>query len=303
VRQRNIKPIYRDAIRAALLGLFVNFALGLAKLAGGIAGNSFALIADAVNSIGDVVATVVVLFALRVAQRPPDNEHPYGHSRAEGIAASNVAMLIVISAVMIAWEAMHRFHETHTVPPLWTLWIAGLNVLIKEALYHYKVRVGRRTGSIALIVNAWDHRSDAFCSLAVFVGLVTIIVGGEKFVWADEAASLFVAIAIAFSGMKLFLSSREQLMDAQAEPQFVADVTRIAASTENVTLGEKIWIRKSGLEYFVDIHIEVPPQLSVSQGHDIAHQVKEKLFEEYPTIRDVMVHVEPDRQHAREIKN
>ncbi len=301
MRQRNIKPIYRDAIRAALLGLFVNFALGLAKLAGGIAGNSFALIADAVNSIGDVVATVVVLFALRVAQRPPDNEHPYGHSRAEGIAASNVAMLIVISAVMIAWEAMHRFQETHTVPPLWTLWIAGFNVLIKEVLYHYKVRVGRRTGSIALIVNAWDHRSDAFCSLAVFVGLVTIRVGGEKFVWADEAASLFVAIAIAFSGTKLFLSSASQLMDAQAEPQFVADVTRIAASTENVTLVEKIWIRKSGLEYFVDIHIEVPPQLSVSQGHDIAHQVKEKLFEEFPKIRDVMVHVEPDRQHAREI--
>ena len=301
MRQRNIKPIYRDAINAALLGLFVNFALGLIKLVGGIVGNSFALIADAVNSIGDVIATVVVLFALRVAQRPPDNEHPYGHTRAEGIAASNVAMLIIISALMIAWEAVHRFQEPHTLPPLWALWIAGLNVLIKEALYHYKVRVGRRTGSIALIVNAWDHRSDAFCSLAVFVGLMMVRIGGQTFLWADEAASLVVALAIAFSGMKLFLSSASQLMDAQAPPQLVADITRIAASIENVTLVEKIWVRKSGLEYFVDIHIEVPPHLSVSEGHDIAHHVKEKLFDEYPTIRDVMVHVEPDRQHARAI--
>lgn len=302
MRQRNIKPIYRDAINAALLGLIVNLALGLGKLVGGIAGDSFALIADAVNSIGDVVATVVVLFALRVAQRPPDDEHPYGHSRAEGIAASNVAMLIVISAIMIAWEAIHRFKETHSVPPIWTLWIAGLNVLIKEALYHYKVRVGRRTGSISLIVNAWDHRSDAFCSLAVLVGLAIVRIGGEKLIWADEAASLVVAVAIAASGIKLFLSSASQLMDAQAPPQFVADVTRIAASTDNVTLVEKIWVRKSGLEYFVDIHVEVPPQLSVSQGHDIAHVVKEKLFDEYPSIRDVMVHVEPDRRPSRELE-
>lgn len=302
MRHRNTKPIYKDAIKAALLGLFVNLSLGVAKLAGGIVADSFALIADAVNSIGDVVATLVVLFALRVAQRPPDEEHPYGHSRAEGIAASNVAMLIVISALMIAWESINRFHGAHAIPPLWTLWLAGINVIIKEALYHYKVRIGRRTGSVALIVNAWDHRSDAFCSLAVLIGLSLVRVGGETFTWADEAASLVVAIAIAISGGKLFLSSASQLMDAQAPPQFVADVSRIAASTQNVTLVEKIWVRKSGLEYFVDIHVEVPPQLSVSQGHDIAHEVKEKLFAEYPTIRDVMVHVEPDRQHPKTLE-
>lgn len=300
MRHRNTKPIYKDAIKAALLGLIVNLSLGVAKLAGGIVADSFALIADAVNSIGDVVATLVVLFALRVAQRPPDEEHPYGHSRAEGIAASNVAMLIVISAVMIAWESISRFHGAHAIPPLWTLWLAGINVIIKEALYHYKVRIGRRTGSVALIVNAWDHRSDAFCSLAVLIGLSLVRVGGETFTWADEAASLVVAIAIAISGGKLFLSSASQLMDAQAPPQFVADVSRIAASTQNVTLVEKIWVRKSGLEYFVDIHVEVPPQLSVSQGHDIAHEVKEKIFAEYPTIRDVMVHIEPDRQYSRQ---
>ncbi|MEZ6069303.1 MAG: cation diffusion facilitator family transporter [Pirellulales bacterium] len=134
---------YREVTRAAFVGLVANFALGAVKLVGGIISGSFALIADSVNSLGDVVTTLVVLFALRVAQRPPDREHPYGHSRAEGIAASNVALLIILSALAVGWEAIQRFNLSHELPPVWTLWIAGSNVLIKEALYRYKMRVGR----------------------------------------------------------------------------------------------------------------------------------------------------------------
>ncbi len=166
-----ISHIYAEVTRAALLGLVVNLLLGVFKLIGGIVGYSFALIADAVNSIGDVVTTMVVLFALRVAQRPADAEHPYGHTRAEGIAASNVALLIIISAVLVGWVAIQRLTVQHEIPPVWTLWLAGANVLIKEGLYQYNVRVGSRTGSAAIIANAWDHRSDAFCSLAVLLGL------------------------------------------------------------------------------------------------------------------------------------
>lgn len=158
------KPLYQEVTRAALLGLVVNLTLGLAKLIGGVVGSSFALIADAVNSLGDVVTTLVVLYAFRVAQQPADAEHPYGHTRAEGIAASNVAVLIIVSALLVGWEAVQRITIPHDVPPVWTLWIAGANVLIKEALYQYKVRVGRRTGSAAIIANAWDHRSDALCA-------------------------------------------------------------------------------------------------------------------------------------------
>lgn len=271
----------------------VNLLLGVVKLIGGIIGNSFALIADAVNSIGDVVTTVVVLFALRVAQRPADAEHPYGHTRAEGIAASNIALLVIVSAIIVGWEAMQRITVEHEIPPVWTLWIAGFNVLIKEGLYQYKVRVGKRTGSAAIIANAWDHRSDAFCSLAVLIGLAAIRVGGPQFIWADEAASLVVVAAIVWSGTQLFRSSASELMDVQADSEFVNDIRAAAMSVEGVRDVETLWVRKSGLEFFADIHIEVDQNLTVAEGHRIGHLVKDRLLAEFANLRDVLIHLEP----------
>lgn len=285
--------VYREVTNAAILGLVVNFLLGVVKLIGGIVGSSFALIADSVNSIGDVVTTVIVLFALRVAQQPPDEEHPYGHTRAEAIAASNVALLVIISAVIVAWEAWQRMGDGHAIPATWTLWIAGSNVVIKEALYQYKVRIGRRTNSAAIIANAWDHRSDALCSLAVLIGLGAIRLGGESLMWADEAASLVVAGAIIWSGVQLFRSSASELMDVQANPELVKHIHQEATTVSGVKEVETLWVRKSGLEYFADIHIEVDPQMSVAEGHRIGHRVKDHLLEKFATLRDVLVHLEP----------
>lgn len=291
--QRGISESYAEVRRAARLGLVVNLGLGIAKLTGGVVGHSFALIADAVNSIGDVVTTIVVLFALRIAQQPPDFEHPYGHTRAEGIAASNVALLVMVSAFLIGWEALQRISIPHAIPPAWTLWIAGANILIKEGLYQYKVRVGRRTGSAAIIANAWDHRSDAFCSLAVLLGLLAIRLGGPRYIWADEIASLVVVAAIIWSGIKLFRSSASELMDVQADAEFVARIRAQARSTPGVENVETLWVRKSGLEYFADIHIEVDQHLSVAEGHRIGHRVKDALLLAFPSLRDVLVHLEP----------
>ncbi len=284
---------YRAVTRAAFLGLWVNLGLGAVKLAGGIVGHSFALIADAVNSLGDVVTTVVVLISLRVAQRPADKEHPYGHSRAEGIAATNVALLVIVSAALVGWEAVKRLGVEHPAPPVWALWIAGANVFIKEGLYQYKVRVGRRTGSAAIIANAWDHRSDALCALAVLIGLGTIRIGGEAYIWADEAASLVVVVAIVWSGARIFRESASQLMDVQAGDEFVQEIRRVAAAVPDVKVVETLWVRKSGLEYFADIHIGVDQQLSVATGHEIGHRVKARLLEEFGNLRDVLVHLEP----------
>jgi len=284
---------YREVTRAAYLGLSVNLALGGAKLAGGIFGHSFALIADAVNSLGDVVSTIVVLVAVRVAQRPPDPEHPYGHTRAEGIAATNIALLIIISALLVGWEAAQRFSVRHPIPPVWTLWIAGANVVIKEALYQYKTRVGRRTGSAAIIANAWDHRSDALCALAVLIGLAVIRVGGDAYLWADEVASLAVVAAILWSGIRLFRNSASDLMDVQAGDDFVHAIRQRAAQEPGVEDVETLWVRKSGLEYFADIHIEVKPSLTVADGHEIGHRVKDRLLVEFPMLRDVLVHLAP----------
>ncbi|MEO2049852.1 MAG: cation diffusion facilitator family transporter [Pirellulales bacterium] len=285
--------IYREATRAVLLGLAVNLILGVVKLMGGILGNSFALIADAVNSLGDAITSLFVLFALRIAQYPPDKEHPYGHTKAEAIAGSNVALLIILSALLVGWEAIGRIHVMHMIPPVWTLWIAGVNVVIKECLYHYKLRIGKRTGSSALIANAWDHRSDALCSLSVLVGLGVVRWGGPAWIGADEAAALMVVVLIVWSGILLFRNSCSELMDVQARPELVQEIRQVAGTVAGVKEIEKLRVRKSGLEYFVDIHIGVDQHLTVAEGHRIGHQVKDKLIVQFPALRDVLVHLEP----------
>ncbi|MFY9254335.1 MAG: cation diffusion facilitator family transporter [Fuerstiella sp.] len=297
--RKDVSELYAEVTGAAVLGLAVNLLLGVVKLIGGVIGNSFALIADAVNSIGDVVTTVVVLFALRVAQLPADAEHPYGHTRAEGIAASNVALLVIISALLVGWEAIRRFAIPHETPAVWTLWIAGANIFIKEGLYQYNVRVGKRTGSSAIIANAWDHRSDAFCALAVLIGLAAIRWGGSRFLWADEFASLVVVVAILWTGIQLFRASASELMDVQADSEFVGQIRDVALAVSGVEIVETLWVRKSGLEFFADIHIEVDEHLSVAEGHRIGHEVKDKLLADFPNLRDVLVHLEPfPHRHA-----
>lgn len=285
--------LYRDAIQAAVLGLVVNVTLGIVKLAGGIVGGSFALISDAVNSIGDSLTSAVVIFALVFAQRPADREHPYGHTRAEAIAATNVALLILLTALIVGWEAIRRIPLQHNLPPVWTLWIAGANVLIKEALYRYKVQVGRRTGSTAVIANAWDHRSDALCSFAVLLGLGVVRWAGPAYMWADEAAALVVVSLILYGGSKLFYRSASELMDLQASDEFVQQVQTTAEAVNGVKNVETLWVRKSGLEFFADIHIEVDARLTVAEGHRIGHRVKDRLLEQFPRMRDVLVHLEP----------
>ncbi len=285
--------IYRAAIQASLLGVVVNLLLGITKLLGGLIGNSFALISDAVNSLGDVVTSIVVLFALFFAQKPADEEHPFGHSRAEAIAASNVALLVFLSALGIGWEALQRFNQVHSTPPLWTLFIAGANVIIKECLYRYKISVARRTGSTALLAHAWDHRSDAFCSLAVLIGLGFVKFGGPAWVGADELAALVVVAAIVWSTGKLFLGSVSELMDVQADAETVAAIRHEALAQVGVKGIEKLFVRKSGLELFVDIHVEVDGALSVAAGHLIGHQVQDALRTKFPIVKGVLVHLEP----------
>ncbi|MHC4220078.1 MAG: cation diffusion facilitator family transporter, partial [Planctomycetota bacterium] len=175
----SISGLYRIAKTAAWAGLAVNLLLAVVKLIAGIVGHSIALIADAVNSVGDGLTAGVTIYALGVAQRPADAEHPYGHSRAESIAAISVAVVIGASAIGIAIEALRRLAVIHPVPPVWTLWIAAGNAIIKESMYQYNRRVATRTGSEALVAGAWDHRGDALCSVAVLVGLAFVRYGGE----------------------------------------------------------------------------------------------------------------------------
>jgi cation diffusion facilitator family transporter len=287
------KKLYRTASQAAWLGLSVNLALGMMKLAGGLLAHSFALLSDAVNSLGDTLTSAVVIVALRYAQQPADSEHPYGHTRAEAVAASNVAVIIMLSALYVGWEGITRLGQVHPIPPVWTLWLAGANALIKEGLYRYKVNIGREIGSGAVIANAWDHRSDALCSLAVLVGLFAVRLGGPDYLWADEAAALVVVAAILWSGFQLFRSSTSELLDPQAHQELVDRIRAVAATVEGVRAVEKLWVRKTGLEYLADIHIQVDAELSVDAGHRIGHRVQDKLLDAFASLRHVLVHLEP----------
>lgn len=289
------RTLYREAVRATALGLVVNLVLGVAKLVGGLVGGSLALISDAVNSLGDVFTSAAVLLAFRVAQKPADAEHPYGHTRAEAIAGSNVAVLVIVSALIVGWGVIRSFPPEASLnpPPVWTLAVAGVNVLVKEALFQYKARLGRRLGSIALIANAWDHRSDALSALAVFLGLFLVRVGGPRFAFLDGAVALVVVAVILYSASGLLLTSAQELMDAQADPKFVEEVRALAAGTPGVRRVDKLWVRKTGLEFLVDIHVQVPADMTVADGHQIGHQVKDRLLEQFTIVRDVLVHLEP----------
>lgn len=287
--------MYRDAIRAATIGLVANLALGLAKGLGGWIAGSYALVADAINSAGDVLTSVFVIAALHVAQRPADQAHPYGYSRAEAVAGSNVALLIVVSALWIGVKTLWQLGEPGEVPPLWSLWIAGTNVLLKEGLYQYKVRVARRSGSAVLMANAWDHRSDALSALAVLIGLGIVRWGGRDLVIADQIAALVVVLLILFACGALLRHAFAELLDAQADEETLGEIARAASEVAGVREIEThtLRVRKSGMELLVDIHVQVDPGLSIGDAHEIGHRVKDHLCARYPRVRDVLVHVEP----------
>lgn len=287
------KPLYHDAMRATLVGLFVNLILGVVKLLAGLIGGSFALISDSVNSLGDTLSSVVTLAALWYAQMPADEEHPYGHTRVEAVAGAYVAVLIVITAIYVGGEAIMRFGNEILAPPVWTLWIAGANVLIKESLYWYNRAIGLRTGSIAIAASAWDHRSDALCSLAVLIGLALVRWAGPSFAWADSAAAMIVVAAILWSGSRLLIQSTGELLDPQADATLVEQIRTVAESVDGVRAVETLWARKTGIEYFVDIHIQVDSQMSVEAGHRIGHEVKHQLVSRFDRVKDVLVHLEP----------
>lgn len=287
----SIEELYQGGKRAALWGIGVSLVLGLAKLLGGWFGHSFALLSDSVHSLGDAITSAAIWGVLILSQRPPDREHPYGHTRAEAVIASNLAILIVLSAVAVAWKAIQDLSEPFVEPATYALWIAGVSAVAKEGLYRYNCRVATRTRSASLMAAAWDHRVDAFSSLAVLVGVALAKWYGWHF--ADHGAALVVAATILWAGGTLFWSSLQELMDRQAEPEILETVRREARSVPGVLDIEKLLVRKTGLEYLVDIHVEVDPQATVSEGHQIAHAVKDRLIRQIVPVKDVLVHIEP----------
>ena len=242
---KHMKELYRQCRRAALWGVGLGVSLGAIKLAGGVFGHSEALIADAVHSFGDALTAAVVWASLLWAQRPADREHPYGHTRVEAVAGSNVALLLILSGLGMGWEALRTFGEASEAPELYTLAIAAASILLKEALYRYESNVARRTGSSAVRAAAWDHRLDAVGSLAVLIGLAIFYWGGTAWHAADHVAALAVALVVLWAGGSLLWDSVQELMDRQAEPAVLDAVRREALTVPGVRGVEKLLARKT----------------------------------------------------------
>lgn len=289
VRQR----LYVDAKRAAVWGIGVNFLLLLSKMTVGIAAGSAALIADAVNSIGDVASSMAVRGALGMAQLEEDDDHPYGHTKAESIAGLSVSLLVAFSAGLLALETIKRFGSELEVPGIAAGLIAGVCAVIKEVIYRYTVQVAKRLNSSSLIAMAWDHRSDAIGSGLVAVSLIAAPYVGDWGRYIDPIAALCVCSALIYTAGKIFLSTATELMDQQADEATVQQVRDIAEAVGGVQAVEKLRVRKSGLEYFIEIHVQVEGMMTVDAGHRIAHHVKDQLLISLPRVRDVHVHIEP----------
>ena len=290
-----MKERYKKAKIAAWVGIGGNTILGFIKLIFGITGSSAALVADGVHSFSDTISSLIVFRGLHVASRPKDQDHPYGHGKAESLAAGSVAGLLMVFAILIAHHAWGRLlNAERLLPPTkTTLAIAFFSFLVKEGMFRYKVKVAKRLSSSSLLADAWHHRSDAFSSLVVIVGIAGAIVGGPRWRILDPLAAVLVAVFIGGIGIKIFRKTSAELMDEAASGQLIKKVMTVAENTPGVLAVEKIYARKSGLNFIVDIHVEVNKGLSVQEGHAIATEVKNRICHKLPEVNSVLVHIEP----------
>jgi cation diffusion facilitator family transporter len=279
--------------RVALLGLFINVLVATAKITAGIFGNAYVLIADGIESTLDIAGSVIIWGGLKVAARPPDATHPYGHGKAEPIAAVVVAIGVLVAALGIAVQSVRELFLPHHGPAPFTLVVLIVVVVVKEILYRYVIRLGRDVESTALQTDAWHHRTDALTSIAAFIGISVALIGGEAWQGADDWAALFACGLIGANGYRLLKPALYEIMDTAPRGEIIDRVRTAAAAVSGVIEIDKCFARKMGLSFYVDLHIKVNGNISVREGHDIAHQVKRAIQQTDSRIADVLVHVEP----------
>src|SRR5438128_7241816 len=286
----------QTAARIALFGLDINLFLAGAKILAGLIGHAYVLIADGIESALDVGGSIVIWGGLTVAARPPDATHPYGHGKAEPIAAVVVAVGVLAAALGLAIQSVREIFLPHHAPAPYTLVVLIVAVIIKEFLYRYVIRVGREMESTAVKTDAWHHRIDAMTSIAAFIGISVALIGGEAWQSADDWAALFACALIGGSGYRLLLPALFEIMYTAPRGKIVRSIRRAARSVPGVIEVEKCRARKMGLDFYVDLHVGVDGSISVHEGHEIAHQVKRAIQQSDSRIADVLVHIEPAAQ-------
>jgi cation diffusion facilitator family transporter len=289
-------------LRATFIGLAVNTILTASKLAAGILGHSHALVADAVESLADIFSSIIVWRGLIIAAAPADEDHPYGHGKAEPIAAAIVSTMLWVAAVWIVITAIRAIGQPHPAPAPFTLLVLLGVIAIKECLFRFVLREAAIVESSAVRTDAWHHRSDAITSVAAAIGISIALLGGPGYEGADDFAAIAAAVVIAWNGWRLLLPAVNELMDRSPSAELVERIRHLAQGTPGVERIEKCLVRKMGYQYYVDLHAEVDPLMTVRRSHEIAHNVKDQIRAQLSSVRDVLVHIEPARPAKLEVR-
>jgi cation diffusion facilitator family transporter len=285
----------RRSIRWAQAGLLINAVLVLVKLIAGIVGHANALVADAVESSADIFSSLIVWMGLSIAARPADEDHPYGHGKAEPLAAAVVSLMLLGAAVGISILAIREIRTPHHLPSPFTLFVAAGVIIVKEILYRRVSRVGKDVGSTAVTADAWHHRADAVSSLAAFIGISIALIGGRGWEAADDWAALVAAILVAVNGVRTLRPAIAGLMDEAPDTTVKVRAMEAACSVDGVRKVENLKLRRSGLGFYVDLHVQADPVITLEDAHEIAARVKYAILGAIPNAVNVLVHMEPFR--------
>jgi cation diffusion facilitator family transporter len=280
-------------IRSAQAGLLTNAALALIKMTAGVLGHSYALIADAIESTADIFSSLIVWGGLRISARAPDEDYPFGYGKAESLAATIVSLMLLGAAILIAVQAAAEIHSPHQRPASFTLAVLVLVIVVKEILFRKVFTVGEEVGSTAVRADAWHHRSDAITSCAAFIGISIAVLGGPGWQDADDWAAIAAAAVIFYNGTRILRPALGDLMDRAPEASLMTLVAQAATSTEGVNAIEKLRMRKAGMGYFVDIHVQADPRLSLYDAHILSGRVKSSIRSAVTSVNGVLVHMEP----------
>ena len=280
-------------VRVTLLAITISVLLAIIKIAAGVVGHTYALIADGVESLLDVFSASVAWGSLRYAARPPDEKHPYGHGRAEALGALMIASVLIAASIGIATLSIVEILTPHLLPAPFTLAVLVGVIVVKEVLFRFLVREGRDIRSRAVEADAWHHRSDAVTSAAAFIGISLALWRGDGWAAADDWAALFACVVIAANGVRLLRAAFDDVMDAAPPADVEAAVRRVALAVPGVRGTHKCRVRRSGVALIIDLDVIVDGAMTVRRGHEIAHHVKGALLQSPLGVLDVIVHVEP----------
>ncbi|WPO79288.1 cation diffusion facilitator family transporter [Flavobacterium sp. KACC 22761] len=284
----------QKAVKATIFSIIGNTCLALIKGFAGFFGNSYALIADAIESTTDIFASFLVLFGIKYSNKPADENHPYGHGRAEPLITFLVVGFLITSATIIGYESISNIGTSHDLPKSWTLSVLGAIIIWKEYSFRLVMKRSKQTNSTSLAADAWHHRSDAITSVAAFIGITIALIMGKGYESADDWAALFAAFFILYNSYKIFRPALGEIMDENLHEDLVEEIRVKALLVPGILGTEKCFIRKAGMKYHVDLHAIVSAKISVKEGHDLAHLLKDTLRKEIPELGHVLIHVEPD---------